>query len=290
MPPSIRSPDAPINRAFLGRVLFSEVDPFLVAGDSDVARREALAEARRVAGIVFASSRTPQEMLRFLDHYRHPADFIGENGALLAVRSGAMADAIGRCVRWEGKGSSCFIRRLGRNPVELLQTIRDISAGAPVAQWIDTLNRESMVERQAVRSASVLIPTPLADHPAMVAGLELLRQAGLQVALSQRWITIWDGPTKSDTATRYLDAVASVTGRRPFVGAVGHAGHDEPLLRMADVGWAMPDQEHRYSAALCRVPGVRLCCECNCRGWSEVAAQFAAIHEEGSCRRTIVRQ
>jgi predicted mannosyl-3-phosphoglycerate phosphatase (HAD superfamily) len=262
-------------------VLFSDVDEtFLFADDGEEVRRRAIIVAGKFSRVVFASSRTAIQMHRFLRRLDHPGDFIAENGAVMVVRNPDLAEAIGRCTLWETDGGRCFYRQLGLSRFDLLDTIRQITNDAPFSRLLSSLNSRTTSGFLGARTASLLIPASLAEAPEVAGPLAQLRARGLQVAGGGRWVTIWDGPDKGETAARYLQALAAVTGVRPLVAAVGNADNDEPLLRVADLAWAMPDESGNYSASLRAVPGVRLCPERDCRGWTSLVAQLSRISED----------
>lgn len=248
-------------------ILFSDFDgTFVNAGDPDTLARQRLERAASVVQVVFASSRTVEDLTDQFARLGWTGDCIAENGAEIAVRD----PEVGRRLGAQG----CRDTAAGRYHVlgsgEGRQVVTDRLAAAAREAGVDL----ARVVHPTPRSSSLLLyRSQLSESEAIALRSATLRR-GLHLADGGDWLAVWSGYDKGEAAARYLDA--AFAGRAPAAAAIGNAENDIPLLAGVARAFVIRSPHSGHLEGLARIPGARLLESPGAAGWLEAIELLVA--------------
>lgn len=236
--------------------------------------------------VLFASSRTVEELAHLDELLGAGGDFIAENGAVVVTRDDDVAWHLPGARRERIGHGHVFIAVLGEGCGEARRVVRSARArhGAPVQLMEElepaTLRRligdDGEVQRAASRRASVLVHADVGDD-AVVAWGATLRRAGYQVLSGGRWLAVWRGPGKGQALRRYLRA-RTLAGRSPaVVAAIGDGENDISLLQAAELRFAVPRPDGTVHPALSALADVSIAPEVGTAGWCRVVSTLGGL-------------
>ena len=265
-------------------LLFSDVDDTLIDDRTPVhAVADGWAAVVRRVEVVLVSSRTLHELLYLLGELDADADLIAENGACTAVRSPAVARALGATETIARHGRRWYIAPRGAPAQEVLEAFHRARArhvaDVKLAGELPRARRAALLDdgwgsaRLALRRRFSVLTEP--PDRGTQAWLEALRRDGFQACVGGRWLAIWRGPDKGGAASAYLAARAEAGLAEVAVAAVGDAANDASLLRAVPRRFMVRRPTGGYDPTLLAVPGVIRLRAPGHAGWRRAAALLA---------------
>jgi predicted mannosyl-3-phosphoglycerate phosphatase (HAD superfamily) len=267
-------------------LLLTHVEDALLDGATPLGDVSAgLAAVARDVEVVLASGQTVEELIYLLHELGADADLIAENGACTAVRSPAVARALGARETLTRRGRRWYVVSPGAPAAEVRAAVERTRAEhgeeirlapeLPSTRRLELLGGHSAARLALSRRCSVLAEPPLPGS-ATDACVAALRHQGYHAAIDRRWLTIWRGPDSGEAARAYLAARRDAGGRPAEVAAVGGAPNDVPLLRAASTRFVVRRPDGRHDPRLLAVPGAVALDRVGHAGWREAAARLGA--------------
>jgi HAD superfamily hydrolase (TIGR01484 family) len=258
------------------RVLFSDLDgTFLDDEYRPVLGAATLADVARKWNLVWATSRTADEIVHLQSSIGHTGDAIGENGGIIVSRSRDTASAFGQarpvgdawvaCVASPVQITESMVAAAFRDADVPFRTITQFDPGELARR--SRYSIEDAVRAQQ-RRASVLLADIDEHHASVERALAELRRGGCAVLEGGRWISVVHGADKASTARAWLRARFGDV--RAEVAAIGNAANDAPLLAMADRAFVVRNPVRGHLGALAGIPGARLLDAVGTAGWLEM--------------------
>jgi len=232
--------------------------------------------------VLFASSRSVEE-LAFLTRALHAdGDFIAENGAVAVTHDEDVAWHLPGARRALIGDRRAYVAVWGDESASVRRAVLAARArhGAPV-RLLEELEPEMCkrlvgddddMRRARSRRASVLV------HAERGAALEpwirALRRSGYRVESGGRWLAVWRGAGKGQALSHYLRA-RSLAGRAPaVVAAIGDGENDVSLLQSAELRFAVPRPDGTVHPALRILGHVCIASRDGTAGWCEVVSSL----------------
>jgi mannosyl-3-phosphoglycerate phosphatase len=265
-------------------LLFSDVDGTLL--DDGTSLGEVAGGWAALTGrveVVLASSRTVDELIDLLDEIGAAADLIAENGACIAVRSAALARALGTTETVTRKGRRWHVACTAAPATAVIAAAaraRDrhaatvvLAAELPPEQRLELFGGSRRAELALSRRCSVLAVPP-GLSAASEAWLDMLRQEGFHAVVGGRWLVIWRGSDKGAAAEAYLAARHQLGTSPPLVAAIGDAANDAPLLRAVSTRFVVQRRDGDYDPSLLAIPATVPLGRAGHAGWREAVARL----------------
>jgi len=236
--------------------------------------------------VLFASSRTAEELDHLARTLGAGGDFIAENGAVAVTADEDVAWHLPGARRARVGRGHAFVAIWGDEAATVRRAVEAARArhAAPVrlmeelepATLARLIGDEADVRRAAIRRASVLVHATEAGD-AVAAWVADLRRSGHQVLSGGRWLAVWRGPGKGHALRRYLRARA-LAGRAPaVVAAIGDGENDASLLQSVEFRFAVPRPDGTVHPALRALADVAIAPEAGTGGWSRVVSTLGGL-------------
>ena len=254
-------------------LLFSDVDDtFLDEGRVPPAVVAALRDAASRIELVFVSSRTIPELGSLQAMLGIARDFITEDGTLTVVTSAAVADLIGAS---EPARLGTRLVRVVRHGASLDLVLDGIRAAA---EGLGLEFDPALIEANRDREHTVLIG---ATFPGVHSLTAELTQAGFNVRVGRRWISVSrGGGGKGEAVRRYLAARRAAGGAPPVVAAIGDSENDASMLALVPRGFVINRPGEGHHAALTAIQGITVLEASGCLGWVEAVESLCTLGAE----------